>query len=405
MIAHQINQAAGLLAGGMLVDEVTAKLHLRPNTIKWWQRGYPDLWKAAMDRAMGVAAAIVKNQAGTDAVLDDPPGQVRRAAAATRWAAKNGIEVFRSGDMPTLVTFFRDYFAPMRLADGSPATIAAYEVTLRRWKAITGDPPLAEITNTMLLHFKECLTQLPGRHGAASPNTIRRHLRHIQTILNKAGPPGWHNRDAAGLIPTIPWIRPPREQLGLPKIVDEAVLNAAYMAASSMDLPTIPGVSPTDWWRALLVLAYNTGLRRRSLFELEWSFIDWHARLIAFAPSNMKSGRGHVVPLNDIAADHLRRIRTDQRLVFEWPQSTKRFHLAFHQLQTAAGIPRDKHFGLHNLRKTHATLMWAENPEAAQLQLGHSGADVTIRHYVAAGGIIARALDHLPQPEAFTHNP
>jgi len=41
------------------------------------------------------------------------------------------------------------------------------------------------------------------------------------------------------------------------------------------------------------------------------------------------------------------------------------------------------------------------HPAAAQLSLGHAGAQVTIRHYVEAQGIVARALAELPQPAAF----
>jgi len=99
--------------------------------------------------------------------------------------------------------------------------------------------------------------------------------------------------------------------------------------------------------------------------------------------------------------EHLRKIRTDRELVFPWPWRREAFYRQLHLLENAAGIPREDHFGLHNLRKTLATTLWADSPQASQLALGHAGSDVTIRHYVAREGIVAAALDRLPQPEAF----
>ena len=38
---------------------------------------------------------------------------------------------------------------------------------------------------------------------------------------------------------------------------------------------------------------------------------------------------------------------------------------------------------------------------AADLALGHDGARTTVRHYIQAEGIVAEAMDALPQPAAF----
>ena len=105
-----------------------------------------------------------------------------------------------------------------------------------------------------------------------------------------------------------------------------------------------------------------------------------------------------MVHLHGSVLEHLRAIRTDRELVFPLEHWPKWFYDQFHKLQAAAGIPRSKQFGLHALRKTCATLLWGVAPQAAQLALGHAAANVTMRHYIAAGGIVAKALDLLPQP-------
>lgn len=66
-----------------------------------------------------------------------------------------------------------------------------------------------------------------------------------------------------------------------------------------------------------------------------------------------------------------------------------------------AGIPKAQHFGLHDIRKTVGTNLWASSPQAAQFVLGHSNVAVTAKHYVDQTSIVAAAVDRLKQPEAF----
>jgi integrase len=219
--------------------------------------------------------------------------------------------------------------------------------------------------------------------------------------LDKAGPPSYRNRDAAGIIPQPPWIRKPRAQEKPVRIVTPQELSDVYLSAIAMNTPRIPGFKPAAWWRALLVVAYNTSLRRRTLFEARMEQMDWVQHCLVIPAKQMKSRRPHVTHLNATAVAHLLKIRTDRELLFPWPHCKRHFDTCFHKLQTAAAIPEHEHFGLHDLRKTHATLLWESSPAAARLSLGHTNDDITRRHYVAPDGIVARALDSLQQPQAF----
>jgi integrase len=106
--------------------------------------------------------------------------------------------------------------------------------------------------------------------------------------------------------------------------------------------------------------------------------------------------------LNETAYRHLLAIRTDREMVFPFPHYFRTFYTHLHKLQAAAGIPKADHFGLHTLRRTLATSLAAEGKSgAAQFVLGHSAMATTEKHYIAQGGIVAAALDALPQPAAF----
>jgi integrase len=184
----------------------------------------------------------------------------------------------------------------------------------------------------------------------------------------------------------------------------------AYNGAVAMDIPRLPrGPKAPAWWKALLVTAFNTQLRRRTLFEMRWDEVDFaHCRL-NLPPARFKSHRRQTIHLNPVTVEHLKRIHTDasQELVFPWPHEAKYFHVVFHRLQTAAAIPRKEHFGLHDLRKTAASILWEDSPQVAQYSLGHASMSTTLKHYVnleSRGGgvsIVARALDALPQPAEF----
>jgi len=398
-----IRNAAAMMAAGASHREIVEALSIGPDQIKHWRQTYPDYWKEELDRAMHAAVIVVRRQVGTDAVLEDPDAHIRRAMACKRWATRTGRDLLPKPEATTLRTFYDDYYKPTRLSDASPQTVDSYETTVTRWELLTGDPPLAEITVETLAKFKTCLQKMRGekRGTRLSPNSIRRHLRHLQAIIDKAGPPGHRNRDAAGIIPQAPWIKPPREELPPPRIVSAEHVDWCYQAAIAMERPLIPGAKPAAWWRALLVVAWNTGLRRRTLFQMPMTAVQWNDRRLVLQPQRLKSNRFEIVPLNTVALEHLRKIRGPRELVFEWPFDLHIFHGDFHRLQDEAGIPRNQHFGLHNIRKTLATMLWEQSPGAAQLALGHASNGVTQRHYVSGFGIVSRALEQIPQPAAF----
>jgi integrase len=109
-----------------------------------------------------------------------------------------------------------------------------------------------------------------------------------------------------------------------------------------------------------------------------------------------------IIPLNDTVITHLQAIRGDREYLFEFGKRVDRyFYTYLHKLQDQCGIPRAEHFGLHTLRRTCATAMWECNPQAAQFALGHTSMETTASYYVRAQGMLARAVEQMPQPSAF----
>lgn len=303
----------------------------------------------------------------------------------------------------TLSQIFERFYIPFRLSDAAPDTIANLRGTLRKWARLTGDPPISTIEAETLIAYRDASAALPGLHAGSkiSANTLSTELRQLQGLLNFCGPPGPRARDALGLLKVTPWIRRPRTEEPMPRAVPFDYLSKVYEAAGSMRTPQIAGIVPADWWRALFVVAFNTGLRRRALFALLWSDVDLLKLLLVARPATIKTRRSQTLPFNELTRQHLAKIRNGGGPVFPWPFCKRTFDNEMHALQWAAGIPRTDRFGLHAIRRTNATQLWEDSPQAAQLTLGHTTMGMTARRYVQETAIIRAAVETLRQPEAF----
>ena len=392
---------------GKSSKEVAEAFGIAETTLYDWKREYADLWKKTEEALADQIIAVVRAQVGTDAILGDVDLYLHHANLAEKWCNVSQEPLFPVTKEQTLCTFFEEYYKPTCLSGAAPSTLNLYSMTLKRWRLLTGDPPLKDIDVPLLARFRDALAKCRGmkKWKRMSPSSIAGKMRQIQTILDKAGPPGYRNRDAAGVIETSPWCRAPKQEARPVRIVTPEEIDKVYNVACLMEQPKLEHLKPAQWWRALLVVTWNTGLRRGTLFKLTWDMVDWENRVFRIPGDSMKSKRWQVQPFNETAERHLRGIRRsylpETSLIFPWSQDSRQFHIALHKLLDLAGIPEEEHFGLHDIRKTLATTLWTDNPNAASLALGHTNSSVTARHYVEQMGIVAKAVNELKQPAAF----
>ncbi|OHB68839.1 MAG: hypothetical protein A2V70_03510 [Planctomycetes bacterium RBG_13_63_9] len=303
-----------------------------------------------------------------------------------------------SADM-TLREFFEVYVWPMCLRPKGNATRtrADYLSSLRRWAALSGDPPLDKIT-------KETLAEFAGlvREQDLSENTIFKHVTTIQRLVDWTGPPSRSNRNGAGLVEAPAWIPAPRKQFNLPRrpfTLDEIARWLAVLPQTARPMPKLKGFSPATWWRAVILVAYNTGMRPGTLFQIWWEMLDGH--VLRIPPSVIKGRHGRLVWLNDPALEAIEPLRRPSGLVFrwaDWPAGETTLKKHRYRQQRAAGVAD---LSLYGLRRTFATECGKINPMAMQIMLGHMGAGLQMAadHYVCAESLLADALAKLPQPE------
>jgi integrase len=392
-----------MIAQGETAEKIAKTLDVTPRAIEQWRQRHPKFWKRRFDHHIKAVVAKTRENAGTDRVLANPDEYLRLATLADKWTVENREQLFPTSDVDlSLSGFYRTYYLPNCLSDTVEETRRQYDIALNLWRRITGDPPLRFIINTTLAKFRDTLLAMKGRGGRPySPNTVRSKLVQIQAILDAAGPSGPRKRDAAGLIAAVPYCKPPREEQQIPRAIALDRLADVYESARMMDCPEGLDFPPVLWWRSLLSVALNTALRRNNLFSLRWEYVYLEKHQVVIPAERMRKGRRpHLVPLNADAVAHLRSIRGDATadFVFPWPYTAKSFDDKFKLLQGLAGIPPGDRFGLQAIRRTAASLLWQQCPEAAQIVLGHRSSLITLRHYVQPQVAAAGALDRLTQP-------
>lgn len=70
-------------------------------------------------------------------------------------------------------------------------------------------------------------------------------------------------------------------------------------------LPDLKDVYFVDSFKPLVLIALNTGIRRKALFSLQWEDIDFNAKTILLRAASAKSQKTLIIPINDIVYNTL----------------------------------------------------------------------------------------------------
>jgi integrase len=164
-----------------------------------------------------------------------------------------------------------------------------------------------------------------------------------------------------------------------------ASANTWRSARSIATLPTLHNLPYVDYFKPLILLALNTGLRRGELFELSWSDIDFATAHLRVRGTHSKSGQSRAVPLCDEAREALiqwRRSSNGKGLVFPSSRTGKplvTIKTAWKKLLLDAGI---SDFRFHDLRHTFASklVMRKTSINTVRALMGHSDIAMTLRY-------------------------
>jgi len=300
----------------------------------------------------------------------------------------------------TLTKFHEVHYLPfVSVAGGrNEKTIRERKISLRYWAEITGNPPMREITNQTAALFVSQMRLKKYRGKLISDVTIKKHCLALAAILNIAGPWSVRNKFAMGLLEKIPAFpitaNDPDVTWKTPTVTHLAkILKATHVAT----FPKLPEVDPWEWWTAIYLVLYNTGVRKGDILNARWRDIQrrYDHHVIIISSKTEKKHIEKVIPLNPACIDALNLMPhvADDDLIFPFPHSDTTFTRTRKAIITAADLPCPEMGGFHAIRRLVGSIV-----ENAAKVLGHTNPETTRNHYQSIQ-TVAGALDKLPQPE------
>jgi integrase len=178
-------------------------------------------------------------------------------------------------------------------------------------------------------------------------------------------------------------------------------------------LPHVPQITGAyaDYLKPLVIVALFTGLRRGSLFSMQWSDIDFSSSVITLPPEKHKTGdktrKALRLKLNDTARETLLAWRdccpdsSPSAYVFASPQTGGRLdniQTSWENLLAAANI---KNFRFNDLRHTFASRLAMNGVPLAAIKtaMGHTKIEMTLRYAHLSEDSIEDAVKSLDSPK------
>jgi integrase len=284
------------------------------------------------------------------------------------------VEFLPSAEPGTLRYYFEHTYKPEVMFNCSPLSVADTLRGIRKLRKFAGhDVLLSELDDGLIASFLKSL--LAKGAPATSVNGERAVLL---AVWNHA----YDNRavDRAPRVKKLKEVRNPPEAWGVAEL--KQLLSAARRFRSGH---YYHGTIRCDrFWPALLLIAYDTALRRGSLMAIRCDDIDLANRLLRIDGGTMKTLKGQNFRLSEATIDAVREILEPPRELLFGTLHPHTQYRHFDLLIEAAGIRRHRRKGMakfHALRRSTATLVAAAaGVGAASSLLGHSDAYVTGRY-------------------------
>jgi integrase len=240
-----------------------------------------------------------------------------------------------------------------------------------------------------------------------SPQTVRKDLRTIAAALGKAVE--WNCLAAVPPLPKVATFDADKRFVTVEHF--EAMLsildpqNENHFVPKMAPNPRAP-FTPAEWWRALLVTLWATGMRIGAVLSLRWEDVDLDAGTAISRAKHNKAKKDQRVHIAAVV-NWLRPLKGFDPRVFPWDWDKTALYTHFRKLQEAAGVhlhcPGDHEhtpachvYGFHDFRRAHATFNYGRvSDRDLQQQMGHASFSTTQRYIKYAEGHKEKAYNAL----------
>lgn len=268
--------------------------------------------------------------------------------------------------MMTLHDFLTSTYAPLKSIDDR--TIELYGYTIRKFSEFLGhQATLADFDELSVARF------LAKRVRERAPATAAKDRAQLRAL--------WEFAARRKLVDTWPTI----QRVNVPERTPEAWLTdemTKIIDSAMMETTVYDDIPASLWWKALLLLAYDTGERATAMLRLKWRNVRG-LQVIYEAETRKGKRRDICRDISPETAEAMLAIRCGRGPeddVFPWPRAKTYVWKRLEIILSRAGLPHGRKDKFHRIRKTAASYYEAAGGSAQQL-LDHSS-PLTTRKYL-----------------------
>lgn len=267
----------------------------------------------------------------------------------------------------TVRDLYDHFYRPIRLRSRSENTRRLYRFSMDRFDEFLGRRAmLTDFDETTVCRFLEW-----RRGSGVSASTVERDRYNLLAL--------WRYANRRKLVDTWPEIEPEvipeRAVLAWSEAEVHKLLDACKLAEGR-----IGSCPASTWWKALHLLAWDTGERITALMGITWEGLDLAAGTVVCRAETRKGGRqDRVYRLHSDTVATLRTVPRGSAEVLPWPYSKTYLWTRYTRFLEKAGLPAGRARKFHCLRRSVASHYEAAGGNATEL-LGHSSRKVTKRY-------------------------
>lgn len=276
----------------------------------------------------------------------------------------------------TVRHFCEHVYKPTQLIGSADLVLSDYSRLMRWLHGYAGrDVRLDELSAVFVGGFLHWLLA-SGTRNAATVNKYRGMLMAV-----------WRSAAERHLAPPVQRVRKLKQAFDAPDSLSRDELQRLIEAPAAIAWrKTIAGVCPIAWWRAYFLVAFYTGMRRRSLLSLRTADVNLETGVVDAAGETFKTGKGqrYILPPEAIVAV-AEIIQPPRELLFARPDDRQNFHKELGKIFAAADIRPSTRRSMnkgHRIRRTIATEIAAEHGVEAAARLLGNTPDVCRKHYI-----------------------
>ena len=155
--------------------------------------------------------------------------------------------------------------------------------------------------------------------------------------------------------------------------------------AKGADLPDLKGCAYADYFKPLIIVALNTGIRKSALLSLRWEDIDLERETLTLRASTAKSKKQSILPINRVVVETLKAWQKQcpsAELVWPSPQTGGIMDNCYSSWKDVLKKAKITKFRWHDMRHNFASQLVMKGVDLNTVRelMTHSEIEMTLRY-------------------------